>query len=173
MNLSTPSWDLFIVLFLIIAVGYGFLLQRERIVVTMVSAYIGLVVTSLFWPEVFGFFHGTNPLMGRYFIRANLSEAQIQIGLFVLTMILVSSKGGIDAERGRGWLSPIELTILSALTGAMILTTVLGYLPINTTGPLIEQSRLVRFLLTRHDLWIVAPAAALVFLGFRNSSRRD
>lgn len=173
MNLSTPSWDLFIVLFLIIAVGYGFLLQRERIVVTMVSAYVGLVITSLFWPDVFGFFHGTHPLLGRFFIRANFSEAQVQIGLFLSTMILVSSKGGIDAERGRGWLSPLELAILSALTGALIIAAILHILPPASTAPLVEQSKLVRYLVLYHNLWIAAPAAALVFLGFRNGHRRD
>lgn len=173
MDLSTPSWDLFIVLFLIIAVGYGFLLQRERIVVTLVSAYIGLVVMNLFWPEVFGFFHGDNPLLGRYFIRANISEAQTQIGLFLITMILVSSKGGIDAERGRGWLSTFELAVLSVLAGALILATILNALPDANVAPLVEQSKLVRYLVTYHDLWIAAPAAALVFLGFRSGRRSD
>lgn len=173
MDLSTPSWDLFIVLFLIIAVGYGFLLQRERIVVTMVSAYIGLAITSILWPDVFGFFHGDNPLMGRYFIRANFTEAQVQIGLFLVSTVLVASKGGIDAERGRGWLSPFELAVLSALTGTLILSTILHFLPAASTTPLVEQSRLVKYLVTHHDLWIIGPAAALVFLGFRGGGRRD
>lgn len=173
MDLSTPSWDLFIVLFLIIAVGYGFLLQRERIVVTMVSAYIGLVVTSLFWPSVLGFFTGENPLAGRYFIRASFSEAQIQIGLFLGSMILVSSKGGIDAERGRGWLSSFELAVLSGLTGAMIIAAILHFLPAETTAPLVAQSKLVAYLVNYYSLWIAGPAAALVFLGFRDGGRRS
>lgn len=168
MNFSAPSWDLFIVLFLIIAVGYGFLMQRERIVVTMVAAYLGFVVSALFWPEVFGFFHGTNPLLGRYFIRAEVNESQVQIGLFVISMILVSSKAGIDAERGRGWLSGFELFVLSALIGAMIAAIILGYLPEAAQLALAEQSKLMRYLVNYHDLALLAPITSLVALGIRN-----
>jgi hypothetical protein len=167
-NFSAPSWDLFILLFLIIAVGYGFLMQRERIVVTMVAAYLGFIISALFWPEVFGFFHGTHPLLGRYFIRAEVSEAQVQIGLFVISMILVSSKAGIDAEKGRGWLSGFELFVLSALTGALIAAVILGYLPEAARTALAEQSKLIRYLVQYHDLAILAPIAGLVLLGIRN-----
>ena len=173
MNFSAPSWDLFIVLFLIIAVGYGFLMQRERIVVTMVAAYIGVVIASLFWPDVFGFFHGTQPLLGRYFIRADVTESQVQIALFVGSMILVSAKAGIDAEKGRGWLSGFELFALSALIGAMIAAVILGYLPEAARSALAEQSKLMRYLVMYHDLAILAPVAGLVALGIRNGRGRD
>lgn len=173
MNFSAPSWDLFIVLFLIIAVGYGFLLQRERIVVTMVAAYIGLVISSLLWPDVFGFFQGTAPLFGRYFIRANVTESQIQIGLFVISLLLISTKAGIDAERGRGWLSGFELFALSALTGTLIAAVILGFIPDAARATLAEQSKLVNYLVHYHHLAILAPIAGLIGLGIRNGRSRD
>lgn len=171
MNLSAPSWDLFITLFLIISVGYGFLMQRERIVVTIVSAYLALVVSQMFWPSVFGFFHGDNPLLGRYFVRADLSEAQVQIGLFVISMILISTKAGIDAQKGKGWLSPFELLVLSGLAGAVIATTIIGYLPEESRTHLAEQSRFVFYLVHYHNLLLIAPIAAMVALGFHKGAR--
>lgn len=167
MNFSAPSWDLFVVLFLVITVAYGFLMQRERIVVTLVAAYIGIVMSSMFATAVQGFFTGETPLLGKYFIAANLSPAQIQIGLFTLTMILVSTKGGIDAEKGRGWLSPLELAGLSALTGTLIMTTLLGFLAPDQRSLLTDSSRLVMYLDHFHGIWTVAPIAALIGLGFR------
>lgn len=137
----------------------------------MVAAYIGMVIVQLFWPEVLGFFQGEHPLLGKYFIRANFSQTQVQIGLFVLATLLISDKGGIDAEKGRGWLSPIELILLSAMTGAMIIAVILGYLPEANTQVLAEQSRLVHYLVQYHHLWVIAPIAALVALGFRDRKR--
>ena len=173
MDWSAPSWDLFITLFVIITVGYGFLLQRERIVVTIVAAYIAILLVNLFWPDVFGFFHGDNPLLGKYFIRANLSETQVQIGVFVLAMIVISQKGGIDAAKGSGWLQPIELLTLSALTAGLILTAILDYLPDGNVVILAEQSRYIGLFVRYHDLWYLAPIGALIFLGFRGSHRRS
>lgn len=141
-------------------------MQRERIVVTIVSAYIALVVSQMFWPSVFGFFHGDNPLLGRYFVRASFTESQVQIGLFVLAMILISTKAGIDAEKGKGWLSTFELLTLSAAAGALIATTILGYLPEDVRVSLAEQSRFVFYLVHYHNLLLIAPIAALVGLGF-------
>lgn len=172
MDLSAPSWDLFITLFFVITIGYGFLLQREKIVVTMVAAYAGIAIAQLFWPDVYGFFHGENSIMGRYFIRANFTEPQIQIGLFLLTTVLVSAKGSLDAERGRGWLSPLEVIVLSGLTGALIMTTILGYMPAENTGKLAEQSKLVGHLVKHHDLLTIGPILILVGLGLRDGGRR-
>lgn len=173
MNFSAPSWDLFLILFLIIAVGYGFLMQRERIVVTMVAAYLGLVVSAMVWPEVFGFFQGTHPLLGKYFIRANVTESQVQMGLFVLTMIAVSTYAGLDADKGRGWLSGFELFVLSALTGALIAAVIVSYLPEAARSHLGEQSELAGYLVRYHDLAILAPILGIVLLGIRNGRRGD
>lgn len=167
MNFSAPSWDLFVVLFLVITIAYGFLLQRERIVVTMVAAYVGIVMSAMFAGPVQSFFTGDTPLLGKYFIAVNLSLSQIQIALFVLTLLLVSTKAGIDAEKGRGWLSPIELTILSTLTGALIVTTILSFMPIEQRELLAETSRLVMYLDHFHGLWTVAPIVGLIVLGLR------
>ncbi len=167
MSFTAPSWDLFTVLFLIITIGYGFMMQRERIVVTMVAAYIGIVFSQLFWPAIHSFFQGDNPLLGKYFVHGNFNQTQIQMALFLVTMLLVATKAGIDAERGEGWLSPLELLLISALTGALILATVVGYLPADAQHTLANQSRFVSYLVQHHDLWILAPAAALVALGFK------
>ena len=168
MNFSAPSWDLFVALFLIVSIGYGFLMQRERIIVTMVAAYVGLVFAILFTPQVFGFFHGTNPLLGKFFIRANLDITQIQIGLFLLTTILVSTKAGLDAERSRGWLTPFELVLTSALTGILIAGAIIGFLPETTRLGLATGSKFVAYLVHYHDLAILAPIAFLVVLGLRD-----
>ena len=44
-NLSDPSWDLFILMFFVVgALLYGFTLGRERVIVLIVSMYMGLAV---------------------------------------------------------------------------------------------------------------------------------
>lgn len=167
MDLSAPSWDLFIILFFVITVGYGFLIQAERIIVTLIAAYLGLLLTNLFAGDVLGFFHGDNPLFGKYFIRAGFSATQVQLGIFFMTLALVSHKSGLDVARGNKRWSPLELLIISALTATLILSTVFGYLPTEQVTILAGQSELVATILEYHDLWLIAPLAFLIFLGFR------
>lgn len=167
MNFAAPSWDLFTILFVIITIGYGFMMQRERIIVTMVAAYVGIAFSELFWKNVAGFFQGDSPLFGKYFIHGNFSPTQIHIAIFLGTLLIVATKAGLDVERGEGWLSPLELLVISGLTGALIVATVVGYLPADVQHTLAAQSRFVAYLINHHSLVVLAPVAALAALGFR------
>ena len=51
-----PSWDLAIAVFFLIGMTFGYILQREKIVATLLSVYVALVVTQIFAGNVFEFF---------------------------------------------------------------------------------------------------------------------
>ncbi len=170
---TLPSWDLFITLFFIIGLAYGFILQRERIVATMMSVYAALVVSDLLVEPIGQFFQGDKTVFNQIWIRSNTSPFTIHMVLFILIIVLVSAKGGIGNNRSRGMvMSHIEVLLYSALTTALIVSSIFNFLPEATQATYAEGSKLVKFLIQYHNAWIGVPVASLVLFGFMRHGRR-
>lgn len=170
--IHAPTWDLFIGLFFIIGVSYGFILQREKVVITLISIYAALVVTQIVTPFALGFFQG-DKTVGSIFVKANVSPFTIQTAIFGLIIILLTVRSGLVGRSGRGLLSPFEVAVFSLLNSALILTTVLFFLPEEVRGSLADQSRFAKIIIQRHDLWTIAPVLFLIILGFRHNRMDD
>lgn len=170
--IHAPTWDLFIGLFFIIGVSYGFILQREKVVITLISIYAALVATQIISPFALGFFDG-DKTVGSIFVKANVSPFTVQTAVFGLTIILLTVRSGLVGRSGRGLLSPFEVAIFSLLNSALILTTVLYFLPDEVRGALADQSRFAKIIIERHDIWTIAPVITLIVLGFRHSRNDD
>ena len=69
MNISA-TWDLFVVILLVIGVVYGFALQRERIFTSLMSIYMGIVVAGV-WGESLLIFRRKSMLFDSVWIKAN------------------------------------------------------------------------------------------------------
>ncbi len=171
MSSTLPSWDLFITLFFIIGLAYGFILQRERIVSTLMSVYAALAVSDLLVTPVGQFFKGDKTLFNQIWIRSDAQPFTIHLVLFILIIVLLSVKGGV-AARGRGLMSHFEVLVYSALNTALIVSSIFAFLPEPTRDAYAKGSRLVSLIITHHDWWIIAPVAAIVFFGFHRHSRR-
>ncbi len=172
MQATLPSWDLFITLFFIIGLAYGFILQRERIVATLMSVYAGLVVSELLVNPVSQFFHGDKTLFNQIWIRSDTPPFTIHLALFVGIIVLLSAKGGIGSARGRGLMSHFEVLVYSALNTVLIVSSVFSFLPDPTVAIYSGSSKLVAFIVQYHDWWLVLPIVALLFFGFQRHPRR-
>lgn len=172
MQATLPSWDLFITLFFIIGLAYGFILQRERIVATLLSVYAALVVSEMLVTPVGEFFKGDKTLFNQIWIRSDTSPFTIHMVLFVLIIVLLSSKGGLSSARGRGAMSHLEVLVYSALNTALIVTSVFSFLPEPTRDTYVAGSTILKFLMQYHDYWLVLPIVALVVFGFHRHTRR-
>lgn len=165
-----PSWDLFITIFFIVGIAYGMMLQRERAVVTLMTIYVALVVTQLLADPVGRFFIGEKTI-NSFFIDSNVSPFTVQAGLFVATLILVSSKGGLKGERqGNGLLAPVAVLTYSFLNTALISTTLISYLPEASRTEFLAQSSMASFLAAHHLYWLLLPIIALIFFGWNSSA---
>lgn len=166
----TPSWDLFITIFFIIGIAYGLMLQRERAIVTLITIYLGLVVTQVLTEPVSQFFLGEKTI-NSFFINSEVSPFTIQAVLFIGTVILVSTKTGLTGERSStGLLSPLEVFSYSILNTALIATTLISYLPDGTRNQILEQSKMASFLAQYHMYWLLLPVAVIVFFGWNRRS---
>lgn len=173
MESTLPSWDLFITLFFIIGLAYGFILQRERIVATLMSVYAALVVSEILVEPVGQFFKGDKTLFNQIWIRSDTQPFSIHLALFVGLIVLLSAKGAISSARGRGLISHLEVLVYSALNTALIVSSIFSFLPEPTRDAYASSSKLVTYLIEHHDWWLIGPVVALIFFGFQRHSRRS
>jgi len=61
------SWDLVILIFFIALTAYGFLMQRDRVVVTTISIYVGLVLATILVDPISQFFMGEKAFLNQLF----------------------------------------------------------------------------------------------------------
>lgn len=165
---GVPSWDLFIILFFVIGISYGFVLQRERIIATLLSVYVALAVVQVWSDTVHQFFLGDKTILNQIFIRYNTTPFTIQIGLFALVVILLTTRGGLITPPGsRGLMTPIELFIYSSLNTALILSSVFQFLPESSRTAFSETSKMARFIIQYHTWWVILPVIAIIVLSLR------
>lgn len=153
--------------------AYGFILQRERIVATLVSVYAALVVSEILVEPVSQFFQGDKTLFDQIWIRSNTSPFTIRLAIFILVIVLLSAKGGLSGTKGRGAMSHLEVLIYSALTVALITSSIFSFLPEPTQTVYAEGSKLVKYLVEHKDWWLLAPIGALIVFGFQRHPRRS
>jgi len=169
-----PSWDLAISVFFAIGITFGYILQREKIVATLLSVYVALVVTQIFAGNVFEFFQGSKTL-GDMWVKANATPFSIRVIVFMVVITLLSAKGGIQGQKAKGLLSPIEIIGLSFLTTGLILSSIFNFMPPESRETFMAASRLATLVIKYYPLWVIVPVLFLVALGFvrRTSSSSD
>ena len=164
--MTLPSVDVFIALSFLVGIGYGFILRRDKTITTLCSVYIGLVIASNFSDTVFAFFNGKTTIANQIWIRSNASVSTIAIIMFLLCIFFIS--GAINSSSNRaGDISPIEVIIYSGLTVALIISSILNFLPPETRSHYTEVSKTANILLSYRTLIIVASPLLLVISSLR------
>lgn len=168
---SSPSWDLLLTVFFIVSIGYSFVLQRDKVVVTLLAIYAGMVIASVLGGPLQQFFVGDRTIANQIFIKANASPFVIQAGVFVLTTVLVSLRSGIGKSSSRSVLSTFELAIFSFLNTALILTAIFSFMDPAAKEHFFAASRIARIFIGHQTWWVVAPLIALIATGGMGNKR--
>ncbi|MFA6492749.1 MAG: hypothetical protein WCV58_01260 [Patescibacteria group bacterium] len=171
--MPTPSWDLAIVVFFLIGIAFGYILQREKIVATLLSVYVALVVTQVFSGNVLEFFQG-NKTVGTIWIQSGSSPFTVRVLIFMAVIMLLSAKGGISGGKSKGIFSPIEIIIFSFFTTALILSSIFYFMPIESRDSFMAASKMANFVIKNYVWWVIIPVVAMIGLGFfRKGSSSD
>lgn len=164
--MQLPSVDVFIGLFFLVGIAYGFILQREKTITTLCSVYIGIVIATNFSGTVFDFFNGNKVIANQIWIQANASTSTIAIVLFLASIVLIS--GAINSRNSRSdGISILEVLVYSALMIALILSTILGFFPESARNNYIEVSKVAQYLYTYRTLIVVTPPIMLIFMNWK------
>lgn len=163
--MPAPSWDLAIAVFFLIGIAFGYILQREKIIATLLSVYVGLVITQVVSGNLTDFFQGSKTV-GTFWVQSGASPFTVRVVVFMATIMFLSAKGGISGTKAKGILSPIEIIILSFLTTGLILSSIFYFMPPESRETFIATSRLANLVIKNYLLWVTVPPIALIALGF-------
>ncbi len=157
-NWSSPSWDLFIVLFFMVTVFlYGVSMGRERVIVILVGIYMALaVVTNA--PYINTLDKTANT--GNFFAFKALTFLATFVLLFFLLSRSALSKtfGGIAA--GKWW----QVLLFSSFHVGLLVSIILSFLPAESISHLAPMTRQAFASDNGRFFWIVAPILALAFV---------
>lgn len=153
-NWGVPSWDLFILLFFIVSVFvYGFALGRERILVVLVSIYIGFAVAAHLpyinenVSQKFGF--------GPVFVMRLVVFLVVMVALFFLfsRMNLFNGLGGKTNL-------PV-VAVFSILHVGLFVCILLSFIPLTVLGQLSSVTKTIFTSEIGRFLWLIAPILAM------------
>jgi len=159
----TPTWDLFIILSLVVAVFLlGLTLGRNKIIIFLISIYIAIVVIT-FFP------------FGSIFDNANTDNGFIYqiisfLGVVILLYILLVNSVLKRAFRKTGDRSIFQIAFFSLFCIGLILSVVLSFLPKDWTrafNPLTQKlfiTEISRF------LWALIPVLGMAMTRKRKKS---
>lgn len=167
-NWAQPTWDLFIILFFVIAgFLYGLSLGRDRIIVILVSIYMSLAVVNSAPYLSRG---ATEVGIGSFFVMKVSAFIILFISLFFLLSrsALLSTIASSDAH-GAWW----QVLLFSFLHVGLLTAITLSFLPTSSLNTLAPLTRSLFSGNTALFLWIIAPILAMVLIkGGVNEKRK-
>jgi len=158
-NWAQPTWDLFIILFFVVAaLIYGLSLGRDRVIVILVSVYMALAVVN------------SAPFIGNFQADIGLNQFFVfRVSAFVVVFValfflmsrsaLLSTVAGSDAP-GSWW----QVLLFSFLHVGLLISITLSFLPPAASSGLapLTQSLFVKDV--ARFVWIIAPIAAMILI---------
>lgn len=159
-DLATPTWDIFLLLFFLIgSLLYGLTLGRDRVVVLMVSIYMGLAVVT------------NAPYLRDLTASVSVNDVALRVGtflgVFVLLFFFLSKNAlmrSMDTGRSGGLLQTMMFSVLHV---GLLVSVGLSFLPDSALGQFSAQTRGLFLSDPARFVWLVAPIGAMMIFGSR------
>ena len=158
-NWAQPSWDLFIILFFVIAaLLYGLSLGRDRVIVILISVYMALAVVNS--APYIGTFQ-TDIGINQFFVFRISAFVAVFIALFFLMSrsALMSTVANSDS-RGAWW----QVLLFSFLHVGLLISITLSFLPASASETLAPFTQKIFVSDGGRFFWIVTPILAMILL---------
>jgi hypothetical protein len=158
-NWSEPTWDLFIILFFVIAaLLYGMSLGRDRIIVILISIYMAMAVIN------------TAPFLGdasaeigvnQFFVFKITAFVAVFVALFFMLSrsALISTVASSD-ERGKWW----QVIVFSILHVGLLISITLSFLPESALEDLAPLTKSLFTTDITRFIWVLAPIVLMVMI---------
>lgn len=157
LDVNSPSWDLFIYLFFLLAIFlYGFTLGRTRIMLLIVATYMALAAirtAPFIFPQTVTV--GSSP----FFI--------VQITAFVGAMLVIffllsqtALRRALSAEDVQG--SIFQIILFSIAHVGLFVSSILSFIPADRQLALLEGTRAMFTTPWAIFLWTIAPIALMM-----------
>lgn len=164
---SAPSWDMVIMLVVVIGVTYGFIMLKERVLAMLLSLYAGIVAAGILAEPISKFFNGDVALLNKIWVESSASTFTIKMIVFALTVLILNAKGNLAARGGR--MGYFELAAYSFFNVMIGLSAFFSFMEPEKLKAYTDVSKMVKTVVDHQSLWYVAPIIVLAVIG---SSRR-
>jgi|TARA_B100001971_G_C17953543_1_gene413782 hypothetical protein len=160
-NFNEPTWDLFIILFLILgAFMYGLTLGRDRIILVLISTYMALAVMNAapFLDQFAPVDYGPNNVFTFRII--------VFLGVFIILFVLLSRSSlmrslGRSESRGAWW----QVIVFSVMHIGLMVSIILKLVPVEFHEQLSPITRQWFTGQQAEFFWLIGPIIALAFAG--------
>lgn len=158
-NWTTPSWDLFIIIFFLAAVFlFGFGMGRNRILITIVSIYMTLALVHYFPFATSG---AAEVKLGEEFIL----KISIFLGTVLALFFLLARSALTSAFSGSAQGSWFQIIIFSFLQVGLLISVILSFLPTEIVGELLPTTKDIFTTGKAQFTWLLAPILAMIIIG--------
>jgi hypothetical protein len=160
---AAPSWDLVITLTFVIGVTYGFIMLRDKVLVTLLSLFAGNVIANMFAEPIQKFFSGDTAILNKIWVESSASPFAIKLVLFGAVILIIGAKSGLGGRRSG--FSVFELVAYSFFNVCIALSTIFSFMPAEQLKGYTDASKLAAFLIHHQLLWFIAPLVILAVIG--------
>lgn len=161
----SPTWDLALLVFFAASVVYGFLMGREKIIVSILGSYVGLVVANQWGEGVFEALIDQSAVNTEW-LQGNLAVFITKVVLFTVVILIVALKGGLLAEAtglNGSFLASAMPLVFSLSSAVLIASSVLDFLPEETKNQIVSESVVAAPLVGYYSWWLILPIILLMF----------
>jgi len=168
-----PTWDLVLLVFLGASLVYGFLMGREKVIITLLGAYVGLVIANQWGASAFSMLSQDNAVINNGWMSGNLSVFVVKVVLFAAVLLLIALKGGLmlNSPTGGGGVMGFAVQAgYSVLNAGLIASSILNFLPDETKQQVISGSLIAAPLVNYYSWLLILPLLFMIVASFISKS---
>ena len=175
------SWDLFVIVFFAVIIAYSFIIGRNQTLKVIIASYIAILTADGIGNLVRHYFINQSPETTIEMVNQEGGMVVIKIFIFVLTIVLVATRGRFTMNMSRPGSSIMNVILnltYGVLSAGLITSTILIY----TSGSSLVQesqtilneavlamyrdSRMVQTMIDNYNIWFSLPAITFVISSF-------
>jgi len=170
-----PTWDLVLLIFFAASLIYGFLMGKEKVIVTLLGAYVGLVVANQWADSALGWLtNQSSPVIDNEWVSGNVSVFMVKVTLFIISILVIALCSGLAVHSfigGNGVIGLVAQLVYSLMSAALIATSIISFLPEDSMGQLTDGSVVAAALINYYDWLLILPVILMLVAGWW--ARRD
>jgi MFS family permease len=156
---STPSWDLFIILFFLLAsIVYGFSLGRDRIIIILVTVYMALAVVN--YAPFLGTLSADIGVAGLFAFRVSAFVVSFMALFFMMSRSALAGTLGRRTSDGSWW----QTFVFSFLQTGLLIAAVFSFLPASITDNLAPLTKQLFVNKMAMFVWIILPIIFMMMI---------
>jgi hypothetical protein len=162
-----PSWELFILLFFAVCIGYSLILGRAKISGIMLSTYVALAIANETGDLLYGQF--INYSQG--FSASIFTFKTVLFGLIILFFTLKNENIKIG-EPSRGLIGMLISTVYGFLSAGLIITSIATFMSSVQKEAVLGSSSLAYHLISARVVWLLAPVIFIILFSVADKKKK-